>query len=75
MRVVRVEPLGSEKIVHVVPTWGHEGERPWTLRASPVEDFTPGETLHVAVDWSRCHLFDENGARHPGPPVPMGVPG
>ncbi|NNF29029.1 MAG: ABC transporter ATP-binding protein [Gemmatimonadetes bacterium] len=75
MTVVRVEPLGSEKIVHALPTRGHDGGRPWTMRVSPAEAFTPGETVHVALDWSRSHLFDANGTRHPDPPQPLGGAG
>ena len=71
MKVVRVEPLGSEKIVHALPTGGPEGQRPWTLRTSPAERFTPGETMEVSLDWSRCHLFGSDGLRHPGPPEPL----
>jgi ABC-type sugar transport system ATPase subunit len=72
MTVVRVEPLGSEKIVHAIPAGADDSSGAWTLRTDPSEAFSPGERIGVTVDWNRCHLFGPDGSRHPHPPGPIG---
>ena len=72
MTVVRVEPLGSEKIVHAIPAGEDDSSGAWTLRTDPSEAFSPGERIGVTVDWNRCHLFGPDGSRHPQPPEPIG---
>ena len=68
--VQRVESLGSEQRVHLDGPAGAA----WVARTSPTPALSPGDEVHVSVDWNRSHLFGPDG-RHTGPaprPVPHG---
>lgn len=68
--VRRVESLGSEQRVHLE---GPSGAA-WVARTSPALAVSPGDEVHVSVDWDRSHLFGPEGRRTgPAPqPVPHG---
>ena len=63
--VVRVEPLGSEHIVHMETPMGA-----WTMRVSPSATVTADDELPISVDWPRAHVFDDEGNRWGPPPRP-----
>jgi ABC-type sugar transport system ATPase subunit len=54
--VRRLEPLGSELLVHMdgVP----EGGEPWVARVPPDAPVRAGEEIGLRIDGDRAHLFD-----------------
>jgi ABC-type sugar transport system ATPase subunit len=52
--VTRLEPLGSELLVHVV---GPAGE-PWIARVAPDQPARVGDTVGLTMALGRAHLFD-----------------
>ena len=57
--VLRVESLGSEQRVHLDGPAGAA----WVARTSPTLAVSPGDEVHVSVDWERTHLFGADGRR------------
>ncbi|WP_419940808.1 ABC transporter ATP-binding protein [Candidatus Palauibacter sp.] len=68
--VLRVEPLGSEQLVHL----DGPGDAAWVARASPALRVAPGDRVSVSVAWDRSHLFGPHGRREEAAPQPMGQP-
>ena len=68
--IVRIEPLGSEQLVHLRTEpeasqggdAGH-GELTWVMRSPPAQRFTVGDRLPLAVHWERTHMFGPDGTR------------
>jgi multiple sugar transport system ATP-binding protein len=62
--VRRVEPLGSEVLVHVEGI-GEDGDAdPWIVRVAPDRAVRPGEIVGLRIDAARTHVFDAaDGAR------------
>jgi multiple sugar transport system ATP-binding protein len=57
-RVLVVEPLGSDTLVHFVL-----GKSTLTARVAPEIRPIPGETMSIGIDPSRIHLFDAETER------------
>jgi ABC-type sugar transport system ATPase subunit len=57
--VRRIEPLGSELLVHV----DGPGGAPWVARLAPDAGVQPGQTVSLFLDRSRLHLFGPDGHR------------
>jgi len=73
-RVAAVEPLGHETLVRCVlpgvvpvdpadPATRPEGDARATLRLPPETRLHPGDTVHLALDPARLHLFAPDGRR------------
>jgi multiple sugar transport system ATP-binding protein len=58
--VLRVEPLGSETIVHL-----NAGGQPLVARLPGLVNVQVGTRVGVKVDRQRLHLFDAAGERIP----------
>jgi multiple sugar transport system ATP-binding protein len=62
-RVVLAERLGGETLVHVTPAAAADDAVPIVVKLpGDVPVGTPGTKLRLAVDPTRCHLFDSTGA-------------
>jgi multiple sugar transport system ATP-binding protein len=62
--VRRIEPLGSEVLVHVDGLGEDDETDPWIVRVAPDRAVRPGEVVGLRIDAERAHLFDAaDGAR------------
>jgi ABC-type sugar transport system ATPase subunit len=66
-RVDVVEPRGHDAIVHLRL---HSADAPMLVAVVPGNGPQPGAEIHVRVPSARVHVFDANGRRQGGAPVP-----